>query len=136
MKLSKKQVARQQEVSNKISEAAMAVEEAANKFEDKADLKPALLDTIAAYNAVIEEAQEFASEIAEEILIYHSEKSERWQESDRGYAVETMATTWQEWAGHPATIDVSELDDEALAALAPDGDLPQDMDELPTRPED
>lgn len=48
-----------------------------------------------AYRAKLVEAQEFCASVADEIRAYFDDKSEKWQESERGQAYEEWATGWE-----------------------------------------
>lgn len=54
-----------------------------------------LTAAIDAYNAVVEDAEAFITGVAEDFRSAWDEKSERWQESDRGQEVGEFIETWE-----------------------------------------
>lgn len=85
-----------------------------------AELRTPVEDAIAAYNEQLAIVKEFTEEVAEHISEYISEKTDSWQESEKGEAEDDLLSTWEQ-------ID---LDDFEL-------DLPEDLDEsLPTHDDD
>lgn len=85
-----------------------------------AELRTPVEDAIAAYNEQLAIVKEFTEEVAEHISEYISEKTDSWQESEKGEAANDLLSTWEQ-------ID---LDDFEL-------DLPEDLDEsLPTHDDD
>lgn len=53
-------------------------------------------DSITAYNEALSNAREFCSDIAETAQEAWNDKSEKWQESDKGQEVQGWIETWQE----------------------------------------
>lgn len=85
-----------------------------------AELRTPVEDAIAAYNEQLAIVKEFTEEVAGHISEYISEKTDSWQESEKGEAANDLLSTWEQ-------ID---LDDFEL-------DLPEDLDEsLPTHDDD
>lgn len=62
--------------------------------EELAAAESALESAIEAYNAVLAEAREHCQEIAETAQSEWDEKSERWQESDKGVEAQAWITEW------------------------------------------
>ena len=77
----------------------------------KAPLKKALED----YNAVMSDVREFAADVANQADSDITEKSEKWQEGEKGQAAIGFRDAWQELA---------DMHDGQL------GDLPEELEEL------
>lgn len=86
--MKKVQLKRKDEVVNKLSIAWDAFSEAVDDFNIK--MQEAFSDLqgrhLAAYNEALSEARDFVNEIAQETADYISDKSEKWQEGDKGQA--------------------------------------------------
>lgn len=85
------------------------------------------------YNEALSNAREFAEDIANNIESFYDEKSEKWQESDRGSAVRSMQEEW-------AALDTEEVTlDAPVAVNEPDcichGDHATNLEALPIEPE-
>lgn len=76
-------------------------------------------DAIAAYNEALVEAESFCSDIAERMSDYQSERTDKWQEGEKGDAYQTWMDEW--------TPDFSELD-------LPDMDHAETLADLPEAP--
>lgn len=50
---------------------------------------------IEAYRAKVQETQAFCQDVAEEIATYINDKSDRWQEGDRGQAYSDWQQMWE-----------------------------------------
>jgi hypothetical protein len=67
-----------------------------------AALTSAMDDAALAYNEARNELEAFRSEIHTKISEYVDSKSEAWQESDRGQAIQTWRDAWEEEPGDEA----------------------------------
>jgi uncharacterized membrane-anchored protein YjiN (DUF445 family) len=92
MKLSRQQDAERDALIDRLNEARAALEEkidAANAAIGEAN------EARDAFNSHITDAQEFVDGIASEIEDFINEKSERWQEGEKGQAATAMLGEWQ-----------------------------------------
>ena len=71
-----------------VDEYNKAIEEAFAKLEP----------LVKAYNVAVSDAQEFAQEVASDIDDYIRDKSEKWQEGERGQAYIAWRDAWQQWS--------------------------------------
>lgn len=62
----------------------------------KDEILTQLHDTWDAYSSAVEKAKDFASVIAERSREEFDEKSEKWQESDRGHAANEWIEKWED----------------------------------------
>lgn len=92
------------------------VEERGRHMAKLEETQVALEQAIAAYKAALVEAQQFCAGVAEEIRAYFDDKSEKWQEGERGQAYEEWATGW-EGVEFPEVDEPSEQAAEVLGAL-------------------
>lgn len=87
------------------------------------DAYAAINAALAPYNEIVEEARGFVEDIASEREGEWDDKSERWQESDRGEAARDWFEQWQS----AAECDIETIDD--LEPVLPEFD-PVDVSEL------
>lgn len=105
-KLSKEESKQRVDLIARLQDAAEEVETAVSQFnsileEERGNVE----EKLAAYNSVLAEAKEFAEGVSTRAEEEISEKSDGWQESDRGRA----AQEWQEeWAN--LCLDEAEID--------------------------
>jgi hypothetical protein len=76
------------------------------------------------YNAVLSVARNMASEVSSSIEEYTSNKSDNWQQSDKGQSYETWLTEWQSIILE----DIEEITEPAL-------DHAQELENLPRKPD-
>jgi hypothetical protein len=124
MKLSKAQEAERNELRDRLTDVKNALDEklvAANEAIGEANA------ALTEYNSVVAEMETFAEGIASEIEDFISEKSERWQEGERGQAVAAMLGEWQsaDFTQPDAYEELPEPEDDPADTL--DG-LPSDPD--------
>lgn len=74
------------------SELETAVERFNQALRDMGEQVSAALT---AYNEAVQEAQDFADEVQMDMADYHGNRSEKWQESERGQMFETMMGEWE-----------------------------------------
>lgn len=96
-KLSKQQSTKRAEFVDKLNGLAADIDSAINDYnaameEPRAEVEKA----IEAYNEMLAAAREFASDIATAIGEEISEKSDTWQESEKGQAAEEWRLTWEQ----------------------------------------
>ena len=141
MKLSKGQTRQLDELHRKLMDSSDTVEEAARKFVEEfragASLdKSAVQSAVKVWNDTLAEAREFVGEMAAEIQGYYDEKSECWQESEKGEQVQAMATAWEEWCSAADGICVVEYSVDDIAALVPYDLMIYQLDGLPCSPDE
>ena len=96
-KLSKEQIARYEAFAKQLGDAKGELENAVLAFNDKIDEAWADVEAAqTAMNEVVQEANAFCQEVADEAQGEFDDRSEKWQEGERGEAV---ATWIEEWAG-------------------------------------
>ena len=112
-KLTKEQIKEREALSANIRKQKDALNEAIGDFNDAMlAASSEVTGALANYNEAVEAANTFQQDIASEIDNFISDKSEKWQEGERGEAY----TAWKEiWEEELETFDV---------------DLPNDLDEL------
>ena len=126
-KLDKQEIARRDEIVVNLNEAATKLEDAIAVYTDEVNkLRGPLEESIAAYNEAVTAASGFAEDIASRADDEISDKSEKWQEGERGEA----ATIWKdEWEGasfdeveieFPDDITLDELDHSATLEQLPE----------------
>ncbi len=130
-RLNKEQIARRDELSASLRMKAEALEKSITAFNDKmVDEFRAVSDAANDYDAAIDEAREWCSDLSGEIADAISEKSDKWQESEKGEA----ANSWQ---GCFDDIDLDFSIPDAPDDLdMPDLDHAGALDNLPTSPEE
>jgi hypothetical protein len=96
MKLSKADQKRKQDLVDRIRAERDRLEDAARAFNEAVDKAAGPLEAATnKYNEALDEARTFAEEIAGDIESHYDDKSERWQEGERGQAVQEMLGEWQ-----------------------------------------
>lgn len=82
------------------------------------------------YESALDEAREWLAEQVEAMEEYVGERSEKWQESD-------AADIYREWKQQFEDIEVADLDLDTPAHVEynANGDLPDQLEELPEQPE-
>lgn len=119
-KLDKQEIARRDELFGDLTDARAKLEDAVSVYNAEVlKLREALDAKLAAYNEVVEEASGFAADIASAADGAIGDKSEKWQEGDRGQA----ATAWKdEWENasfdaveieYPDDLSIDQVDDHA-----------------------
>jgi hypothetical protein len=119
-RLSKDEIARRDEIISAMREKYNDLDDEIRDYNEKlAALKAPVEAALEAYNATLSDARAFAEDIAGQADSDISDKSEKWQEGERGQA----ATAWKdEWEAlsfdsisidFPDEIDFSESSDEA-----------------------
>ena len=95
--LDKKQQAEKAKHSEVISIAAEKVEAAITAFNEALEAaQQPVTEAMEAYNAALEEARGFAEQMVADMQSAYGDKSEKWQESERGQAYQNWI---DEWAG-------------------------------------
>lgn len=128
--LSKSDQQEKQKLINDLQEKRAALEEAISAFNKEATklfdeiIAPALEE----YNKSVNNAADFADNIASEAEAYFDAKSEKWQEGDTGQGYQSFVDAWKEIASNLEEIEVDEfseldtpnLDDDEVLENGPD----------------
>ena len=108
-KLSKAESKRRDGLVAEIEIAAGKLSDAVTAFnETLAQAREALEQARDAYNDTLEQAREFAEDIASSREAEISERSERWQESEKAQAAQAFVESWQGIDLDPVDIDMPE----------------------------
>ena len=126
-KLSKDERSRREEIVAALREAADKITEAVDAYKEALVAPTAAVEAaVAAYNAALAEASEFAQEVSGRIGDDIDEKSEKWQESEKGEAAGAWRDAWDELSLDDIEI---EFPDEI------EFDTPEHADELENAPD-
>jgi len=95
--LSKEQIEQHKDIERRLGEAWERLENAYGDFTSKvAEAYQEFEPETKAYNEVIVEANDFVEEVSGEIRGYIDERTEKWQESERGQAFEEWSSAWED----------------------------------------
>lgn len=126
--LNKKELAQRDEHVSELRAAAEALTAAVEAYREAVvDLKEPVEEARAAYNEVLERAQAWVADIVSEADSAISDKSEKWQEGEKGQAASSWKDAWEQ------------LDMEEVRIDYPDElefDEPTHADDLEQAPED
>ena len=113
-KLTKAEDAQKLELEGRLNEAFGIADDAATALREKIDelIQEFNNGPLVALNAVVEEAYNFVEDIHSERQEEYDEKSERWQEGDRGQAASEWLSSWED-----AIADLEQLVDIATPEL-------------------
>lgn len=105
-KLGKKDAHKWEKLVEVITESWDAVESAYNDYDAAKDdankaeaAEKAYLTSVSVYKLAVEEAESFAQNVTEAMRDYYGEKSEKWQEGERGDAYQSMIDSWESLDG-------------------------------------
>lgn len=105
-KLSKDQIKRRDEIMDDLQEKSEALESAVEKYNEALDeIRGDVEVALEAYNESLADAQEFVEEIASDANQAIEEKSERWQEGERGQEALSFKEAWEQISVEGASID-------------------------------
>jgi hypothetical protein len=126
-KLDKKETARQEELVADLRKASSELEDAVSVYNDALEkLKAPVEEALKKYNDVVEEARGFSADIASRADDEITDKSERWQESERGEAASSWKDEWEN-----ASLDEIEIEFPDEIAVA-GNDHADTLEGLPT----
>jgi hypothetical protein len=95
-KLDKQEIARRERLVGELTEARGKLQDAVSVFNAAVEeLKAPLLAALESYNEVIEETRGFVEDIASAADGQFDDKSEKWQEGDKGQQVREWIDAWQ-----------------------------------------
>jgi len=130
MKLNKQDEKKRDELVSELNKLRTEIEEAIGKFNDGvATLKEPVTAAIEKYNAELENARAWTEDIANQAESEFDEKSDKWQEGERGEAARSWIDEWQ-------SAELEEFQLEFPDELA--DDLPdhiETLENLPVEPE-
>ena len=128
-KLTRSEETRRDILADKLRDARMILDEAvAAQVAIIEDAYAAINAALVPYNEIVEEARGFVEDIASERESEWDDKSERWQEGDRGEAAREWISQWQD----AADCEIETVDD--LEVITPDwspADVAEILDNLP-----
>jgi hypothetical protein len=126
-KLSKAEIQRRDGYVEDLEKAWSEIEQAVNTYnEGVANLRAPVEQAVAHYNEVMGEAKGFAEDVASQADGEWDERSEKWQEGEKGEAAAEYRDAWQ-------TIEFEEIELEWPEELAiEDPDHAPELAELPT----
>jgi hypothetical protein len=131
MKLTKQERGEQTAHVSALQEAAAKLTRAVEDYNAAAATawEKLIVPALEAYNNTLDEARAFAENIASNVESFYDEKSEKWQEGDRGSAVQDMQDEWISFDASEVEIDApDELDEPDLGHAA-------DLEGLPVEPQ-
>jgi len=95
-KLDKKEVGERDGLLEELRDARTALEEAVAAYNAAVEaLKAPLLAELEKYNEVVEKARDFVEDIANVAEEQFGDKSEKWQEGEKGVAAREWIDAWQ-----------------------------------------
>jgi hypothetical protein len=111
-KLNRRQASERADLVERFAKASGELESAVEEFNDKiGELKAPVEAALATYNEIAVEAAQFAADIASEAETAIDEKSEKWQDGDRGQAAMGWKDEWEALSFDEVEIDFpDELD--------------------------
>ena len=94
-RLNKARIARRDELDALLNARKKALEGAINRFNEAVgDLWIAVEEAADAYNEAVDEANEFRSDVHEEMDGYFNDRSEKWQEGEKGSDYSDWMNEW------------------------------------------
>lgn len=131
-KLSKSDLQRRDGYVSQLRELHDKLTDAIREYNAKlADLKAPVEAALAAYNEVVEEARGFVEDLASEHRGAFDDKSESWQNGDKGQAVSEWIDALENADIAEAEVEFPEDANEDLDTTAPDA-----LEEITAEPED
>jgi hypothetical protein len=131
--LSKKDTERRNELIDKIISALHDLEKQITVHNEVvADQYQLVADALSVYNEALIEARDWVAEVATQAASEWDDKSERWQDGEKGQAAREWISAWEEFApeeielGYVAEIDISDADNAADMLEQ----LPESVDEI------
>jgi DNA anti-recombination protein RmuC len=129
-KLDKSRLSRRSEIAAELREKGEALVNAVDAFNEamgKAaeSVKTALDD----YNAVVRKAGEFRDEVVSEMEQHYEDRSDKWQEGERGTAYGDWKSNWEEMAIEDLEVELPDDVDQ------PDLELADEFEGLADSPE-
>jgi len=95
-KLTKAQLEQRAAFVERLNDASTKIEEAVDAFNAQvAEEKATVEAAVTAYNEILSEVREFAGDIATQADQDISDKSEKWQEGERGQAAVEFKDAWE-----------------------------------------
>lgn len=127
--LSKQQLQEKERIEGELREAFTKLEDAIEQYNLTLDQAwQAVQEAVDAHNAKVSEANDFASEVASDIESFVTDKSDKWQEGDRGQAY----LAWQEaWNGDMDEVDLEKPDEISV----PEDNVADIFADFPNEPE-
>lgn len=124
-KLSKADLTKRSELAAELRKAAQDIAERAEVAHDAVE---DLNEAISAYNATLADVQAFRDEHREAWQDEYDDKSEAWQEGEKGEAVSSLISDWE-------ALDLEELKPIEVPSAAPEVSHADDLEGLPSEVE-
>lgn len=123
-KISKTDIKQRDEIFTRIKQAAKNIEAKIEVFnKQKEALIEELQKEVTAYNEAAKDFTTWKEDREEEIKEYFNSKSEKWQEGDKGQAVERWAESWNDFP------EIEEIEIEDIGEIElPDGIIFEEVD--------
>jgi uncharacterized protein YukE len=133
MRLARAELKRIEDLVDRLTGAERMLDEAITEFNEelKALKEDKLLPKIETYNQVLRDAREFAEDIASRLDDKISERSESWQESEKGEAAIAFKESWETIGYELEEIDLELPEDIEMPELG----HAEVLQEAPTEPE-
>jgi len=132
MKLTKQETKSLTEGRDTLSEAAAKLAEAVEEYNSIVEKARGDVDeALSAYNSAREDFVEVVNEVANRIEEEYDNKSERWQESDKGQEAQTFVEWYTEFRDGTLSEDLEIEFPDALEFPDPMSDIPEEFPETP-----
>jgi hypothetical protein len=96
LKLNKAKLEQRDDLAKRLGEAFAQIESEIASYRDELEkLRGPIEGSIEAYNAILAEAREFAEDIVTDASSAIEDKSEKWQEGERGQAAIAFRDAWE-----------------------------------------
>jgi hypothetical protein len=140
MKLTKKQEKELSAHTGAVDSAFQDMDKACNDYNEattdgKEEARKDVQHAVDTYNAAVASAEEFCQEIHDLIDEFIGEKSEGWQEGEKGEAHSSWKDHWEEVKDQLQPITIDELDLGEQMSIESIDNLSETMAELPSEPE-
>ncbi len=127
-KLSKEQLKAREEAVENLNKAAELFRTAVEVYNDELKIAWSGLETARiTFNEAIEEANAFRQSMLDDMQNFYDEKSEKWQEGDKGQAYQSWMDYWSNEFDQISDIDEPDEFEEEI----PDGSIFYDLNEAP-----
>lgn len=108
-KLTKAELEARADLVGKLNDSATALMKTIDEYNDELErLRGPIEDALSAYNELVAEARDFASDVASQADSDIADKSEKWQDSERGQAAIAFKDEWEGLVLEDVEIDFPE----------------------------
>jgi hypothetical protein len=125
-RLSKDQLAARETIVTRLNSAGEAVTDAVNAYNEAMAAEWAKVEeAIADYNAAVESANEFRDGVHADMEGYYEDRSEKWQEGEKGSAYSDWMNEWDEYFSELEVDPPNPVDEPDLGEADALADLPE-----------